>query len=95
MAQQAAELSRPLLLIAANWLDMASASIRPFDAAPTKYCADRSGWSRLAENVRQRNESKQQCGCTPAPDLPPHLPEQDGDAIWRYTFAAPSAAAAN
>jgi len=75
--------------------DMASALIRPFDAAPANIAQIEAGWSRLAENVRQRNE-KAMWLHTALADLPLHLPKiRMGDAIWRYTFAAPSAAAAN
>lgn len=64
--------------------------IRPFDAAPDNIARIAGGWARLESEVRIRNEQAAwlRDHLTGLPlDLPPILP---GDAIWRYTIAAPS-----
>jgi hypothetical protein len=69
--------------------------IRPFDDSTVNLAQIESGWANLAENVRTRNEKagylRDQLRGTPL-----LLPEIiSGDAIWRYTFAAPTSASAN
>jgi len=69
--------------------------IRPFDESLMNTARVEAGWANLAANVRSRNEKAaylhdRLCG-TPLL-LPEIIP---GDAIWRYTVAAPTPTSAN
>ncbi len=69
--------------------------IRPFDESIGNIEQIEAGWTQLAANVRERNEkaARLHAGLV---DLPLMLAEiRPGDAIWRYTFAAPNAAFAS
>jgi dTDP-4-amino-4,6-dideoxygalactose transaminase len=72
----------------------ASTLIRPFDNRDENVTRILAGWKRLSQNVRERNEKAQQLQARLS-DLPLTLPEiRQGDAVWRYTFAAPNRASA-
>lgn len=61
----------------------------PFNDHPDNIASIRAGLRTLPENVRMRNEKAHWLRAH-LQDLPLHLPEiLPGDAIWRYTFAAP------
>ncbi|MEP7289924.1 MAG: DegT/DnrJ/EryC1/StrS family aminotransferase [Chloroflexota bacterium] len=70
--------------------------IRPFDDRAENVARIAAGWSRLAANVAARNERARYLREGVADlrlTLPLTLPSiQPGDAIWRYTFAAPTLA---
>jgi len=66
----------------------APALITPFDASPGNIVQIQHGWEALAGNVRRRNRSAEAWRAGLA-DLPLELPDLvEGDAIWRFTFAA-------
>ncbi len=68
--------------------------IRPFDDSAANVERITAGWARLAENVRERNEKAAYLRAALV-GMPLTLPEiRVGDAIWRYTFAAPDVAIA-
>jgi dTDP-4-amino-4,6-dideoxygalactose transaminase len=69
--------------------------IRPFDDSLENIALIETGWTKLAANVRSRNEKAAYLHAQ-LRDTPLLLPEiMLGDAIWRYTITAPAAAAAN
>ncbi len=69
--------------------------LRPFDSSPANIEQIEAGWSSLGDNVRSRNEKAHYLRAGLA-GLPLSLPEiREGDAIWRYTFAAPHRMAAS
>jgi dTDP-4-amino-4,6-dideoxygalactose transaminase len=67
--------------------------LRPFDDHPDNIRLIRAGIAALPAKVRRHNEragSLREQLREQVRDLPLHLPEVlPGDAIWRYTFAAP------
>lgn len=66
----------------------------PFDSTRANLNRIQTDWSTLAMRVQARN-AKANLLRTRLSDLPLVLPEiRDGDAIWRYTIAAPTAAIA-
>ena len=68
--------------------------IRPFDDHPDNIARIRAGWETLTASVSERNAKAQYLHDSLAV-LPLDLPEiRTGDAIWRYSFAAPNRAAA-
>jgi dTDP-4-amino-4,6-dideoxygalactose transaminase len=69
--------------------------IRPFDNRPENVVRIHAGWEMLASNVAERNRKAQYLRDSLA-NLPLELPEIcPGDAIWRYSFAAPNRATTN
>ena len=68
-----------------------STLIRPFDASEDNIAQIRGGLARPNDNVARRNEKARYLRENLAGFADFVLPEvRQGDAIWRYTFAAPS-----
>ncbi len=72
----------------------APALLRAFDPSPANLRRILADWQTLADRVAERN-TKAVFLRDRLSDLPLALPPiREGDAIWRYTFAAPTAALA-
>jgi hypothetical protein len=81
----------------AEWLRATFAPIllRHFDDSPANLDRIHADWSTLGARVDQRNAKARWLHAQLA-NFPLTLPDmRAGDAIWRYTFAAPSVAAAH